>query len=78
MDFSTGVVRRILIAGGRLDALIVYQRTDDGALTGLDLSAAQGNVTGSVRYRNVALNGGIESERFALTVPPGAAIERLR
>ena len=78
MDFSTGVVRRILIVGGRVDALIVYQRTDDGTITGLDLTAAQGNVTGRVRYRDVALNGGIESERFALTIPPGAAIERLR
>ncbi|HMH53647.1 MAG TPA: hypothetical protein VK548_25670 [Candidatus Acidoferrum sp.] len=78
MDFSTGVVRRILIAGGRVDAVIVYQRTDDGTITGLDLTAAQGNVTGRVRYRGVALNGGIESERFVLTIPPGAATERLR
>ena len=78
MDFATGVVRRVQISGGRLDALLVYERSDDGALTGFDLYAAQDNVTGSVRYRDVALNGGIESERFALTVPSGASIERLR
>ena len=78
MDFSTGIVRRIQITGGRLDALLVYQRADDGTVTGFDFSAAQDNVTGSVRYRNVDLNGGLESERFALTIPPGAAIERLR
>ena len=78
MDFATGVVRRVQISGGRLDALLVYERDDDGALTGFDLSAAQDNLTGNVRYGNVALNGGIESERFALTVPPGASIERLR
>lgn len=78
MDFATGVVRRVQISGGRLEAQLVYERTDDGALTGFTLSAAQDNVTGSVRYRDVALNGGVESERFALTIPPGAAIERLR
>lgn len=78
MDFDTGVVRRVQISGGRLEAQLVYERTDDGALTGFALSAAQENITGSVRYRNVVLNGGIESERFTLTVPPGASIERLR
>ena len=78
MDFTTGVVRRVQISGGRLEAQLVYERSDDGALTGFTLSAAQDNVTGSVRYRDVTLNGGVESERFALTIPPGAAIERLR
>ena len=74
----SGVASRIQISGGRLEALFVYERADDGTLTGFDLSAAQDNVTGSVRYQNVAVNAGIESERFALTIPPGAAIERLR
>ena len=78
MDFDTGVVRRVQISGGRLGAQLVYERTDDGALTGFALSAAQENITGRARYRNVVLNGGIESERFTLTVPPGASIERLR
>ena len=78
MDFATGVVRRVQISGGRLDALLVYERSDDGALTGFDLSAAQDNVTGRVRYQNAALNGGVESERFALTIPSSASIKRLR
>ncbi len=78
MDFATGAVHRVQITGGRLEALIVYQRDEDGALTGFTLSAAQENVTGSVRYRNVALNGGLESDRFELILPRGAAIERLR
>jgi outer membrane lipoprotein-sorting protein len=78
MDFTTGVVRRIQVTGGRVDVQLVYQRADDGTLTGFDFSAAQDNVTGSVRYRSVAVNAGIESERFALTIPPGAAVERLR
>jgi outer membrane lipoprotein-sorting protein len=77
MDFATGVASRIQITGGRLEALFVYQRAEDGALTGFDVWAAQDNVTGSVRYRNVAVNGGVENERFALTIPPGASIERL-
>ena len=78
MDFATGIVWRVQITGGRLDALLVYERADDGTLSGFDLSAAQDNVTGSVRYRSVALNGGLENERFAPTIPPGASIERLR
>jgi outer membrane lipoprotein-sorting protein len=78
MDFATGVVRRIEIAGGRLEARLVYRRTEDGTLAGFDLAAAQDNVTGTARYRNVTLNGGIEPGRFALTIPPGASIERLR
>jgi outer membrane lipoprotein-sorting protein len=78
MDFATGVVRRIQITGGRVEALLIYQRADDGTLGGFELSAAQDNVTGTVRYRNVVVNGGIDPERFALTIPPGASIERLR
>jgi outer membrane lipoprotein-sorting protein len=78
MDFTTGVVRRILITGGRLEALAIYQRADDGSIAGLELSAAQGNVTGTVRYRNVVGGAGIDTERFQLTVPAGASIERLR
>jgi outer membrane lipoprotein-sorting protein len=78
MDLATGVVRRLQLTGGRLEALMVYRRADDGTVTGLDLSAAQDQVTGRVQYRNVVVNGGIENERFALTVPPGASIEPLR
>jgi outer membrane lipoprotein-sorting protein len=78
MDFASGVVRRVQITGGRLEALIVYQRDDDGALTGFTLSAAQENVNASVRYRNVVLNAGVEDDRFALILPRGAAIQRLR
>lgn len=78
MDFTTGAVRRIVITGGRLEALVIYQRADDGSLAGFELSAAQGNVTGTVRYRNVVVGAGIDTERFQLTVPAGASIERLR
>jgi outer membrane lipoprotein-sorting protein len=78
MDMTTGVARRILITGGRLEALAVYQRAADGLVSGIDLSAAQGNVTGTVRYRDVALGSGIDAERFRLAIPPGATVERLR
>lgn len=78
MDLTTGVVRRVQIAGGRIDALLIYQHADDGALTGLTLAAAQDNVTGTVRYQDLAVNAGIEPERFQLTIPPGASTERLR
>jgi len=61
-----------------VDALVTYQRAADGALTGFDLSAGQENVTGSVRYRDVVVSGGVDPERFRLTIPQGASIERLR
>ena len=78
MDFATGVVRRVQITGGRIEALLIYPRADDGTLTGFTLAAAQDNVTGVVRYRDLVINAGIEPERFHLTIPAGASIERLR
>jgi len=78
MDVATGVVRRLQVTGGRLEALVTYRRADDGTVTGLELSAAQDNVTGRLQYRNVVVNGGVDNDRFALTVPPGASIDRLR
>ena len=78
IDPATGVARRVQVTGGRLEALLVYRRADDGTVAGFELSAAQDNVTGTARYTNVAVNGGIEAERFTLTVPPGASVEQLR
>jgi outer membrane lipoprotein-sorting protein len=78
MDFATGVARRIQVTGGRLEALVIYDRAANGSLAGFDLSAGQGNVTSSVRYRNVVVGAGVDTERFTLTIPPGASIERLR
>ena len=78
MDLATGIVRRIQITGGRVEALVTYQRAADGALTGFAMSAGQDNVTGSVRYRDLVVGAGVDSERFRLTVPEGAVIERLR
>lgn len=78
MDLKTGLVHRVQVAGGRIDALLVYQRASDGALTGLTLAAAQDNVTGAVRYQDLVVNAGIEPERFELTIPPGASTERLK
>jgi outer membrane lipoprotein-sorting protein len=78
MDFATGIIHQIEITGGRLEAKITYHRGPDGSLGGFDLWAAQGNVTGSVRYRNPVVGAGIDGERFRLTIPAGASIERLR
>jgi len=78
MDLATGVVRRVQVTGGRIEALLAYRRADDGTVAGFDLTAAQDNVTGTARYASVAVNSGVDAERFALTVPPGASVERLR
>jgi outer membrane lipoprotein-sorting protein len=78
MNFTTGVVHRLVITGGRIEASAVYERDADGSPTGFEFAAAQDNVTGTVRYRNVALGTGVDPERFSLTIPSGTTIERLR
>ena len=78
MDFSTGVVRRVNIVGGRTEAEVRFLRADDGALTGLDVSAGQGYVTAKIRYRSLALNDGVDLDRFVLTPPKDAKIHSIR
>lgn len=78
MDFQSGIVRRLEITGGRYEALVSYLRDADGRLRGFDLSAANAYVTGSVRYRDPVFDGGVDPDRFRLTLPPGARIEQLR
>jgi outer membrane lipoprotein-sorting protein len=78
MDFSTGVVNRVNIVGGRTEAEIRFLRAEDGALTGLDVSAGQGYVTAKIRYRSLALNGGVDPERFVLTPPKDAKTHSIR
>ena len=78
MDFSTGMVNRVNLVGGRTEALIKFLRSEDGALTGLDVSAGQGYVTAQVRYRSLALNAGVDPERFVLTPPKDAKTHSIR
>jgi outer membrane lipoprotein-sorting protein len=78
MDFETGVVRQLEIAGGRTDARVTYRRDAAGALTGFDVTAAQSYVRGTVAYRNLALDTGVEPDRFSLTLPKDAKIQSLR
>ena len=76
-----GLKEDITFAGIDIDAAPAWNvngRAGDGTVAGFELAAAQDNVTGTARYQNVAVNGGIEAERFTLTIPPGASIERLR
>jgi len=78
LDFETGIARQITITGGRTEATVTFQRATDGALGGLDVTAGNGYVTGAVRYRSLALNAGVEPERFALTPPKDAKIQSIR
>ena len=77
-DFDSGIARRITITGGRAEATVTFQRAGDAALDGLDVSAANGYVSGVVRYRSFTLNAGIDAERFALTLPKDAKIQNIR
>ena len=78
MDFATGVVRQVEITGGRYEVRVVYQRGAGGEVTGFDFAAAQSYLTGSVRYRQAVFDGGVDPERFRLTLPERATVERLR
>ena len=78
LDFATGIARQVTITGGRTEATVTFRRGADGALGGLDLTAGNGYVTGAVRYRSLALNAGVEPERFALTPPKDAKIQTIR
>jgi outer membrane lipoprotein-sorting protein len=78
MDFSTGVVHRVNVVGGRAEAIVRFLRAEDGSLTGLDVSAGQGYVTAKLRYRSLALNDGVEPERFVLTPPKDAKTHSIR
>jgi outer membrane lipoprotein-sorting protein len=77
-DFDSGIARRITITGGRAEATVTFQRAGDATLDGLDVSAANGYVSGVVRYRSFTLNAGIDAERFALTLPKDAKIQNIR
>jgi outer membrane lipoprotein-sorting protein len=78
LDFETGIARQVTITGGRTEATVTFQRAADGTLGGLDVTAGNGYVTGAVRYRSLALNAGVEPERFALSPPKDAKIQTIR
>jgi outer membrane lipoprotein-sorting protein len=78
MDLATGVVRQLTIVGGRAAATVTYQRDEAGRLTGFDISAAERYVTGTVRYRDLATGVGLNTERFALTLPKDAKTQPIR
>ena len=78
MDFETGVVRQLEIIGGRVAALVTYQRNPEGVLTGFDASAVDRYVVATVRYRNAAEGVGLTPDRFALTLPKDAKTRPIR
>lgn len=78
LDPETAVVRQVTITGGRTEATLAFHRAAEGTLTGFDISAGNDYVTGVVRYRSLAVNGGIEADRFALTLPNDAKIQTIR
>jgi outer membrane lipoprotein-sorting protein len=78
LDVETGIAQQVKIIGGRTEATVTFQREGDGVLTGLDVNAANGYATATVRYRSLQLNTGVEAERFALTPPKDAKIQPIR
>lgn len=78
MDLETGRVDRLELTGGRAAARVSFQRDAAGGLTGFELTAGDGHVTGSVRYRTLALDAGLDTERFTLTLPKNAKTRSIR
>jgi len=78
MDLSSGVVRRLAITGGRAEALVTYVLSADGTLTGFDVTAGEGQVAASVRYRSLAMGVGVEPERFTFAPPKDAKTRAIR
>jgi outer membrane lipoprotein-sorting protein len=78
MDFATGVVRELELTGGLYEVRVAYERTTDGSLAGLTLEAPRAGLSASVRYRDSVLNGGLDPDRFALTLPDTARVTPLR
>jgi len=77
MDMETGLVRQQEIVGGRYAARVTYTRGPEGALSGFSFNAASAQVTGTVEYRQPVFGGGIDPERFTLSIPRGARIKTL-
>jgi outer membrane lipoprotein-sorting protein len=78
MDFTSGVVRRLAITGGRAEALVTYLLDANGTLTGFDVTAGGGQVGASVRYRSLAMGVGVEAERFTFAPPKDAKTRAIR
>ena len=78
MDLETGVVRELLVAGGRGDARIMFRRDPTGALTGFDVSAGMGLIRSDVRYENPVFGAGLREEQFVFTPPKSAKVREIR
>lgn len=78
MDFETGVVSQVAISGGRYQVLVKYERSGNGEVSAVTLSAPRAKLATSIGYRNPELGVGIDPDRFDLAVPRSATIERVR
>ena len=78
MDFVTGVVRQVEITGGLYEVRVTYDRGPQGDVQGFRFSAPRANVTGRVEYRDAVVDGGVDDNRFRMTPPDTAKIQRVR
>jgi len=78
MDFVTGVVRQVEITGGLYEVRVTYDRGPQGDVRGFRFSAPRAKVTGRVEYRDAVVDGGVGDDRFRMTPPETAKIQRVR
>lgn len=77
MDFETGAVRKAEIDGGRIALVVVYHRPPGSDLPDeIQARAPAAAFDATVRYRDPALATGVPAERFELSPPPGANLQR--
>jgi len=78
MDFATGIVRQIEITGGLYAVRVTFERGPQGDLAGFRFAAPRADARGHVRYRDAAVNAGVDDDRFRITLPETAKIQQLR
>jgi len=77
MDRETGEVLKTEVSGGRTALVVTYRRDSQPDLpTEIRASAAGAALEATIRYRQPAIGTGLGAERFGLTVPQGANIQR--
>lgn len=77
MDFETGEARKVEISGGRHTLIVDYRPEPSRDLPAEIHAIAPGTgFEATVRYRQPAIATGIDAERFRLTVPQGANVQR--
>jgi outer membrane lipoprotein-sorting protein len=71
-----GAVTRVEIEGGRTPLLIRYEGTLAGGVPEVIHAASGSELEATLRYRNPAVSAGVDPDRFTISVPEAATVQR--